>query len=101
MIDPLNTNTTKNQTKSVVTKKSTDLQSSETREQRNIFQLLRPTTLATLQLENNEQEAQESKNEVSYYTNVLLTNARSLKPEDRSMVFSLTVFPIITIIIAV
>ncbi|XP_065364888.1 uncharacterized protein LOC135957967 [Calliphora vicina] len=80
--DTLNTNTTKNQTKSVVTKKTTDLQSSETREQRNIFQMLRPTTLATLQLENNEQEAQESKNEVSYYTNVLLTNARSLKPED-------------------
>lgn len=82
-IDIPQTNKTKNQTKSVTNNKATDLQSSETREQRNIFELLRPTTaVTTLQEETNEQEAQESKNEVTYYTNVLLTDARSLRPLD-------------------
>ena len=84
--EPSAINIIKNQTKGGNTRKTNE--SSESREQRNIFELLRPTTTTTtttavsnLQPEN-EQETQESRNEVAYYTNVLRTESRSLRPED-------------------
>lgn len=77
-------NKIKNQTKSTGNLKKLS-ESSESREQKNIFELLRPTTttaaMSDLQPEN-EQETQESRNEVAYYTNVLRTESRSLRPED-------------------
>lgn len=75
-------NKIKNQTKAGNARITNE--SSESREQRNIFELLRPTTttaVSNLQPEN-EQETQESRNEVAYYTNVLRTESRSLRPED-------------------
>ena len=80
--EPSAKNKIKNQTKAGNARITNE--SSESREQRNIFELLRPTTttaVSNLQPEN-EQETQESRNEVAYYTNVLRTESRSLRPED-------------------
>lgn len=63
---------------------ASDSQTSESREQRNIFALLRPPGLAGAAAIPPEQqpEAEESQDSPTYYTNVVMTESRSLKPEN-------------------
>lgn len=64
-----------------VRKPATDLTVAESRTQRNIFKLLRPDNVvkATSSVERSGQ-----KRALSYYTNMMLSESRALRPEDPS-----------------
>uniref|UniRef100_A0A1I8P6B9 Lipase domain-containing protein n=1 Tax=Stomoxys calcitrans TaxID=35570 RepID=A0A1I8P6B9_STOCA len=61
-------------------RRSGETHSSASREQRNIFALLRPPNLAITP--QDQQQAEESQDAPTYYTNVVMTASRSLKPEN-------------------